>query len=467
MVVGIYIRVSTREQAEEGYSIPAQKERLIAYCKAQGWDDYKLYVDEGVSAKDMNRPKVQLLLNDVKSGKIDMILVYRLDRFTRRVADLYKILQLLDEHKCSFKSATELYDTSNAMGRMFIGLVALLAQWEAENMSERISFALEKKVTDGERSGATPFGFDLVDGKLIKNSDGRYLKEIISKIESGYSATKTAKHLESINNNRNWTHVTVIRILRNVALYGSTQWNGKIIDNTHEGYITKEHFIKLQKILDDRAQAPKKEVKSIYLFQGTLKCPKCGNVLSVHRFFNKRADGTTNQGCVYRCTPCVKKKTGKGVGESHFKKALIEFMKSLNFDNIEPIEDENKDEVIITTKRIESIQRKREKYQRAWASDLITDEEFDARMNETKEHLDELKRKLVESEPKEQINKEALKEIVITFNDFFSDLKREEQKQFIQTFVRKIDFEYVENAPATARSKRGVTTIKIKNVDFY
>ena len=170
MVVGIYIRVSTREQAEEGYSIGAQKDRLISYCHAQGWTDYRIYVDEGVSAKDMKRPQLIQLMDDIKAGKINLILVYRLDRFTRRVRDLHEMLEFLEKYQCKFRSATEMYDTTTAMGRMFIGLVALMAQWEVENMSERISFALEKKVTDGEHVGAPPFGYDSIDENLLKTN---------------------------------------------------------------------------------------------------------------------------------------------------------------------------------------------------------------------------------------------------------------------------------------------------------
>src|SRR5690625_5296760 len=117
MAVGIYIRVSTQEQAQEGYSIAAQREKLKMYCDSQGWDKYKFYVDEGVSARDANRPQLQTLMSDIKLGKITMLLVYRLDRFTRSVLDLYEMLTLLEENNCAFKSATEPYDTSTAMGR--------------------------------------------------------------------------------------------------------------------------------------------------------------------------------------------------------------------------------------------------------------------------------------------------------------------------------------------------------------
>lgn len=118
-------------------------------------------------------------------------------------------------------------------------------------------------------------------------------------------------------------------------------------------------------------------------------------------------------------------------------------------------------------KQLDKISRKREKYQRAWASDMITDAEFEKRMNETKELFDELQRKIKEYEPNDKINRDELKELILTFNEFFRDLKKEEQKEFIQQFIRKIEFYYVENPPVMARSKKGKTTIKIKNIEFY
>src|SRR5690625_439399 len=96
-MIAIYIRVSTREQADEGYSIASQREKLISFCKAMSWSNYKFYVDEGVSAKDMNRPELQRMLKDMRNGNLSMILVYRLDRFTRKVKDLHKMLDEMEQ----------------------------------------------------------------------------------------------------------------------------------------------------------------------------------------------------------------------------------------------------------------------------------------------------------------------------------------------------------------------------------
>lgn len=469
MTVGIYIRVSTLEQANEGYSIAAQRERLKAYCMAQGWDDFKFYVDEGVSAKDTNRPQLSLLLNHIKNGSISMILVYRLDRFTRSVSDLYNLLQTLDKHDCTFKSATEIYDTSTAMGRMFIGLVALLAQWETENLSERIKMALEKKVADGERVGNIPFGFDLSeDEKLVKNNKSAIVLDMIKKVESGMSANQVATFLNKTNNDRaRWHTQGVLRILKNPALYGATRWNDQIHENTHEGIISKTMYLKLQQILSDRAKHHRREVENTYLFQGVLICPECGNPLSVNRYIRKKKDGTESQGAVYRCQLCWKEH-GKmdTIGEYRFEDALKDYLKNFEIKHLEPVKDES--DVSLNHEQLLHIEKKREKYQRAWASDLMSDDEFKKLMNETRNVYEELKAKVEESPTPIVVDLNELKNIVNSFNTNFFSLTQEEKRIFISNFIRKIEFKIIPQQPKRPdKSKKGKALIVITNVNFH
>lgn len=153
----IYVRVSTEEQAKHGFSIAAQIEKLEAYCVSQGWEIVEEpYIDDGYSAKDLNRPYFQAMVERIQQGGIDVLLVYKLDRLTRSVPDLHTILAELEQYECKFKSATEVYDTTNAMGRLFITLVAAIAQWERENTAERVRFGMEKKVKLGHWKGGTP-----------------------------------------------------------------------------------------------------------------------------------------------------------------------------------------------------------------------------------------------------------------------------------------------------------------------
>lgn len=466
-MIALYIRVSTLEQVKEGYSIAAQKERLTAYCKAQGWTDYKFYVDEGVSAKDTNRPELQKLFKDMKDGKINMILVYRLDRFTRRVIDLHRMLEEMKKYDCSFISATEPYDTSSSMGRMFITIVAALAQWENENLSERIVMALEEKVSSGERVGNVPYGFDLTsDEKLIKNEKSLVVLDMIEKTKEGWSASSIADYLTKTNNDKaRWHPNSVIRILRNPALYGSTYWSGKVYENTHEGIISKEEFDKIQTILNDRTQFRRRDVESTYLFQGKVVCPDCGNIMTVNRHIRKYGNKPEKQYASYRCNHCWKnKRIKKSVGEKGLLEGLYEYMANIE---LAPVEKKKEPENNIYEDQLKQIERKREKYQRAWASDLMTDEEFKKLMDETKDIYEDLKRKVEQSEEPKSVNIEEVQKIKWMFNESFKKLTTEEKQVFVSRFIRKIEFIRVPQPPKNPRkSKRGKDKVVIKKVVF-
>jgi DNA invertase Pin-like site-specific DNA recombinase len=470
MTIGLYVRVSSQEQAQEGYSIPAQKERLMAYCAAQGWTDFKFYIDEGVSAKDMNRPELQRLLEDVKKEKISMILVYRLDRFTRRVKDLYGMLETLEKYKCAFKSATEMYDTSNAMGRMFIGLVALLAQWETENLSERVKMALEEKVSGGERVGNIPYGFNLSEnGNLIKNeNESKVVEDMIEKFKGGMSANAISEYLNKVNNDRVWHPQGVLRVLRNPALYGATRWNDQVYENTHEGYVTKREFLKIQQMLDDRTLHHNREVEGTYLFQGILVCPNCQHIMTVNRYNRKKKDGTEHWNWCYKCQWCYKEgRKMLTIGEYRFEDALYEYMKNFEIPNeyVELVEE--KDEHSLLLDQLQQIERKRGKFQRAWAADLMSDEEFEKMMDETRDIYEELKKKIAEYKAPVAIDVNALKNIVFTFNQSFSFLTQEEKRMFISQFIRKIEFKLVQQPPKDKRNKKGKDLVVLTNVKFY
>jgi site-specific DNA recombinase len=467
MSIGIYVRVSTQEQATEGYSIAAQKERLKAFCVAQGWDDFKFYVDEGVSAKDTNRPQLAQLLEHIKNGQINILLVYRLDRLTRRVKDLYTLLETLEKYKCTFKSATEPYDTATAMGRMFIGLVALLAQWETENLSERIKMALEEKVSNGERVGAIPFGFDLSrDETLIKNEKAPIVLDIIEKLKSGMSSNAIADFLNTTNNDRQWRANTVLRLLKNPAIYGATKWNDQIYENTHEGLISKTEFIKLQQILEDRSVHPRREVENTYLFQGVLSCPVCDRPLSVNRYIRKRKNDDEFQNAIYRCQICRKEgKFNLTIGEHRFLSALYEYMKNVEIKDVELVEEQSEREIYV--EQLKQIEKKREKYQKGWAADLISDEEFEKRMNETKGIYAELKKKLESIKSPVIIDTEAIKNIIFRFNQTFSYLTQEEKRFFIAQFIRKIEFKLIPQPPTDKRNKKGKDLVVFTDVLFY
>lgn len=162
----IYARVSTDEQAKEGYSIDAQVNILRAYVTIKGLDEPVLYIDDGYSAKNLNRPQIQKLLADCKNGGVGSLLVWRLDRFSRSLRDTIEIVEdILKPRKIDFLSSTESIDTSTPSGRLMLNILASFAQNEREATSERVKMVSADLARHCRHMGGVPpFGYKVVDG---------------------------------------------------------------------------------------------------------------------------------------------------------------------------------------------------------------------------------------------------------------------------------------------------------------
>lgn len=462
MTVGIYIRVSTEEQAREGFSISAQREKLKAYCISQDWQDYKFYVEEGKSAKDTNRPYLKLMLDHIQQGLINVVLVYRLDRLTRSVKDLYKLLDLFDKNNCIFRSATEVYDTGSATGRLFITLVAAMAQWERENLGERVTMGQVEKARKGQYSAPAPFGFKKQDETLVKDKkQGYILMDMIDKVKKGWSIRQIAKYLDQSYlpiRGYKWHIATILSILHNPALYGALRWKDELNETSHEGYLTKEEFEELQNILYSRQNFRKRQIESAHIFQMKLVCPQCGNRLGCERsvYFRKK-DQKNVESLHYRCQSCaLNERPSISVSEKKLEKALLLFMKNVKFD-LEPVVKEEKNETTEIQNAIVKIERQREKFQKAWASDLMTDEEFTARMSETRKAHENFTKRLSEIQRATPlpIDIKKAKKLVNEFKINWAYLNTEEKREFVQSFIEKIEFTKKDQNP------------HILNVSFY
>lgn len=450
--VGIYVRVSTEEQAKEGYSIAAQKEKLKAYCISQGWANYKFYIDEGKSAKDIHRPSLELMLRHIEQGIINTVLVYRLDRLTRSVRDLYSLLDYFDKYNAVFRSATEVYDTGSATGRLFITLVAAMAQWERENLGERVKMGQVEKARQGQYSAPAPFGFTKEGEYLVKNpKEGEILLDMIDKIKKGYSLRKLADYLDESDavpkRGYKWHITSILTMLKNPVLYGAFRWGDEIIEGAFDGYISREEFEQLQKILHDRQNFKKRETYSIFIFQTKIICPNCGNRLTCERskYFRKR-DNKHVESNHYRCQACLLNKHPTiGGSEKKFERALIEYMQNVK-PRLEPkIPEEKQQDYDKIHQKILNIEKQRKKYQKAWSMDLITDQEFEQLMTETKEALQKAQTALEQEKtfhkPKNPMDMERAKEIVTMFNKSWSVLTSEEKRQIVQELIKQIEFE--------------------------
>ena len=166
-IADIYIRVSTLDQAREGFSLPEQKEKLIEFCKSKGYEIQAIYADEGISAKDDKRPAYQQMINDIKNGTVNVIVALKLDRLTRSVYDVEKLMKLLEKYGCDLDCKDDDSNTLTSTGRMCIRLTTAFSQNEIERCSERTKFGMVGAVKAGHIPNRTPIGFKRIDKKLV------------------------------------------------------------------------------------------------------------------------------------------------------------------------------------------------------------------------------------------------------------------------------------------------------------
>ncbi len=271
----LYIRVSTETQAEEGYSIPAQQERLEGYCQAMGWKNTKLYIDGGFSGSNLMRPKIKELIKDVQESKIKTVVVYKLDRLSRSQKDtLYLIEDIFIPNNVDFVSLNESIDTSTPYGRAMIGILSAFAQLERENIFMRTRMGMLERVKEGfwPGGGMVPFGYDYnkETGILIPNKDADTVRKIYELYIKGYSAMKIAEMLD-LKYDR-----LVMQILERKSNIGMIPYKGELYQGRHEPIIDVETFELAQRQIKLRGEKARATIKSDHLLTGLIYCGECG-----------------------------------------------------------------------------------------------------------------------------------------------------------------------------------------------
>jgi len=315
-----YLRVSTEDQAKEGYSLAAQRDRLSAFATSQGWRVADYYVDDGISAKDMKRPAFQRMIKEVQKGEV--ILVYKLDRLTRSVGDLDYLLRKWEGDGVLFRSCTEDFNTTTAAGRLFIRLVADLAQWERENLAERTRMGLAKRAQEGEwNGGPPPFGYDLVEtgernGQkvrrvLVPNQSAPVVRELYERYVSGQGMRQLTLWLNRVKGLKSsrggsFTDATVSGILKNPVYAGWAAWdwgvkNGPrnpdaiVAEGKHEAIVSRDLWEQAQLVRQRRLSLPPRHATGGNILAGIGRCGLCGGALKV------TYSGKDRQYRFYRC----------------------------------------------------------------------------------------------------------------------------------------------------------------------
>lgn len=270
----LYVRVSTEAQAEEGYSVAAQTERLEAYCKAMGWQDYELYVDGGFSGSNLDRPRMRQLIADAEKGTLRAVVVYKLDRLSRSQKDtLFLIEDVFLPNGIDFISLNESIDTSTPYGRAMIGILSAFAQLERENIFLRTRMGMLERVKQGywPGGGGIPFGYDYDSGRgiLVPNEDAKTVRQMYELYIKGYSAQKLAD-MFGLSSDR-----LVMLVLARRSNLGVIPYKGEEYPGRHEAIVSEEVFALAQRKMRERSKA-RATPAGAHLLTGLLYCGHCG-----------------------------------------------------------------------------------------------------------------------------------------------------------------------------------------------
>lgn len=260
--VFIYIRVSTREQAEEGYSIGEQEERLKKYCEAMEWQLVRVFIDPGFTGSNMERPALQEMIKEIEKGNADIILVDKLDRLSRSQFDtLFLIRKIFTENNCAFVSRAEAFDTSSSFGRAMVGILSVFAELERERIKERTMDGIEGRAKEGKWKGGgnKPIGYDYdqAAGKLAINEyeamQVREVFELFNKRTPVYTIMTIMNEKGYRTKYGEWKEASIRNMVVNRVYLGEIKHKEKWYDGLHDGIIPVDVFNRAQMIMKERS----------------------------------------------------------------------------------------------------------------------------------------------------------------------------------------------------------------------
>lgn len=464
---GIYMRVSTEDQAREGFSLPEQKERLEAYCKFNGYKIVEYYTDAGISAKTGNhRPEYDRMLEDGKQGKINMIIALKLDRITRSTRDWETLMDYLEKYNINIAFVNDDINTTTANGKMVSRIMMSVSQNEIERTSERTIIGLEGAIKQGHIPARAPLGYKHIDKKLVPDP---LTKDIVIRIYNLYFEGLTYNTIaklfnkEKVLDKTNWKDTSILKIITNVIykgdyIQGKTTRNPRYFEDVVEPIVSKE--------LWDSCQVQKKKNQrnymrsQTYIFLQKLKCPKCGRILAGGASHKIKADKWYYY---YRCEKCR-----GNIREHEIEDSIKELLSDIfEYDSVvnefflpvlqnkihNPKEDFEKEITNLNNKKI--------RIRKAYIDELFTEEEYKEETNIIENKIKDLQKKILENEQVSKLNL-SVDDILVkrdmdfinsiklpilynAFVDSWDGLEREEKAEIVMKYIDDIELELVNN----------------------
>ena len=465
-IAGVYIRVSSEDQAREGFSLGEQEEKLLQLCKFKELEVDTVYKEAGISAKDMeHRPQFQEMLKDMKEGKINYIVAYKLDRITRSVRDLEELISVLEQYNCFLLCDRDDVNTSTANGRFFVRMLTVLSQLEIEIVSERTKFGLNGAIKLGHIPGQRPFGYKSAEDKrmVIDNSTRPYVEKIFDMYLEGKSFQQIANYFKEnkIFSKKNWKDTTIQKIIDNKIYMGDYEQYkriGKQVNlepivymNVVEPIISRAKWEECQRQKERNQRTYTRD--RVYTFFQRLKCPNCSRIMKC-----KGSGGTKRKYMYYTCEHCH-----INFNEDHVEHLLRDFIYDLlEYDMAVkkfflPVLEDKTNNIDTTSidKEIRDLEKQRNRIKNLYIKGVVEIDDFkeDYKLIEDKlANLESKKLELVNLEtfnysPQELLAQRDLeKEKMIRLDTLntvlktkWNDKDKSEKQEFISKFIDTIE----------------------------
>ena len=461
---GLYLRVSTEDQAREGFSLPEQKERLEAFCKFKGYEIIDYYEDAGISAKTGNyRPEFERLKEDIKSKKINTIVALKLDRITRSIYDWENIMAFLDKNDAYLDCANDEINTTNANGKMISRLLMSVSQNEIERTSERTKVGLAGAIKNGHLPSRAPLGYKHQDKKLVIDYS---TKDVVTRIfdlyYNGFSYQKisTMFNKEKVLGKTNWRDTSILAILENEVykgdfVHGKRTKHPTYYENVVEPIVSKEKWEECQVQKRKNSKSYKRTLTYRYLQK--LTCPICGEILGGKA--TKKRNG--NVYYYYYCSHCKINIKEEMIDKyfNSFMDEIVEYDSIVNQFFLPIIKqkfDEPKEKL---EKEIKAQQMKLDRIKRAYVNGAFTLDEYKEERKNAEKLLDNLESELNDTNCSEEItftpkdillkrdidyiNKVQLKEEYDNRTKKWSNYSREEQAEIVMRYIDSIELNLI------------------------
>ena len=461
---GLYLRVSTEDQAREGFSLPEQKERLEMFCKFKNYEIVDYYEDAGISAKTGNyRPEFERLKEDIKAKKVNTIVALKLDRITRSIYDWENLMTFLDENDAYLDCVNDEINTTNANGKMISRLLMSVSQNEIERTSERTKIGLAGAIKSGHIPHVAPLGYKHENKKLVIDYA---TKDIVIRIFDLYYNSYSYKKISNILNEEqvlgktNWRDSTIVTILEN-EIYKGDFVHGKrtkhpvYYENVVEPIVSKDMW-------EDCQVQKKKNSRSyqrtlIYLYLQKLKCPKCSRILGGKATTKKNG----NTYFYYYCNDCKISFKEKIVDDfmSKLINELVEYDSVVNQFFLPMMKqkfDEPKEQL---EKEINNQKNRLDRIKKAYIDGVFELEEYNKERKIVEKAITELEEKLGTTDCTEElrftpkdillkrdidyINKLKLDKAYTEKTKTWKDYTRAEQADLVMRYVDNIELELI------------------------